>query len=69
MAEQPSAQGAPAGQNPVGPLVESDVVVLEGMLKEGHVRGFTIMCDEGPRIGGTDTAPPPLGYFTVAVGF
>jgi hypothetical protein len=69
MAENPPAHGGGETQNLIGPLIQTDVVVLEGMLKEGHVRGFTVMCDEGERIGGTDTAPPPLGYFTVAVGF
>jgi hypothetical protein len=69
MAESPHATDAHEAPNPVGPLIETDVVVLEGMLKEGHVRNFTVMCDEGARIGGTDTAPPPLGYFTLGVGF
>ncbi|HZT07002.1 MAG TPA: hypothetical protein VFC51_08215 [Chloroflexota bacterium] len=52
-----------------GPDVESEVVVLEGMLKEGHVRGFTVMSDEAERTGGTNTAPSPLAYFTLAIGF
>jgi hypothetical protein len=69
MSENTPSHGAGESQNPIGPLIQTDVVVLEGMLKEGHIRGFTVMCDEGARIGGTDTAPPPLGYFTVAVGF
>ncbi len=55
--------------NPVGPTLEVEVVTLEGQLKEGHVRQFTVMCDEGARVGGTDTAPPPLGYFTLGIGF
>ena len=50
----------------------AEVIPLEGQLKEGHVQGFTVMCDEAGRpggVGGTDTAPSPLGYFTVAAGF
>ena len=67
------AQGAPE-QNPaqataVGPAFDVEVVALEGQLKEGHVRQFTVMCDEAARTGGTDTAPSPLGYFTLGVGF
>ena len=67
-------QGHTAGQPPgapatPGPLIEVEVRALEGQLKEGHVRQFTVMCDEGARIGGTDTAPPPLGYFTLGIGF
>ena len=52
-----------------GPSFDVEVVALEGQLKEGHVRQFTVVCDEGPRVGGTDTAPSPLGYFTLGIGF
>jgi hypothetical protein len=52
-----------------GPAFDVEVVALEGQLKEGHVRQFTVMCDESPRTGGTDTAPSPLGYFTLGIGF
>jgi hypothetical protein len=31
--------------------------------------GFEIRCDEGERIGGDNTAPPPLAYFAAAVAF
>ena len=60
-----------AGRDPnsPGPSFEVEVMALEGQLKEGHVRQFTVMCDEGARIGGTDTAPSPLGYFTLGIGF
>jgi len=30
---------------------------------------FAIMCDEGKRIGGDDSAPPPLAYFSAGVAF
>jgi hypothetical protein len=30
---------------------------------------FTIDCDEGPALGGEDTAPPPLAYFSAALAF
>jgi hypothetical protein len=52
-----------------GPAFDVEIVALEGQLKEGHVRQFTVMCDESPRTGGTDTAPSPLGYFTLGIGF
>ena len=54
---------------PDGPAFTVEVKALDGMLKEGHVRQFTVMSDEGERIGGTDTAPSPLGYFTLGIGF
>jgi len=50
-------------------VVEADAETLEKMLKMGHVRGFTVMCDEGARVGGGDTAPSPLAYFTIGIGF
>jgi hypothetical protein len=62
----------PPERDPVrpGPRFVAEVIPLEGQLKEGHVGGFTVMCDERPGpLGGTDTAPTPLGYFTLAVGF
>jgi len=55
-----------------GPYQVAEIKLLDGQLKEGHVQGFTVMCDEGIRpgpAGGTDTAPSPLGYFTAAMGF
>ena len=50
-------------------VLEADAQTLERMRKEGHARGFTVFCDEGERIGGDNTAPPPLAYFGLAVGF
>ena len=55
--------------NRLGPYVVAEVIPLEGQLKEGHVQGFTVRCDESERVGGTDSAPSPLGYCTLAIGF
>ncbi len=52
-----------------GPHIVAEIIPHEGQLKVGHVQGFTVRCDESERVGGTDSAPSPLGYFTVAVGF
>lgn len=30
---------------------------------------FAITCDEGAYLGGDDTAPPPLAYFSAAIAF
>jgi hypothetical protein len=49
--------------------VEADAETLEKMRKEGHARGFTVYCDEGERIGGENTAPPPLAYFSLSLAF
>jgi hypothetical protein len=50
-------------------IVEADAETLARMRKEGHARGFTVYCDEAGRIGGDNTAPPPLAYFALSVGF
>ncbi len=50
-------------------VLEADAETLAGMRKEGRARGFTVYCDEGERIGGDNTAPPPLAYFALSVGF
>ena len=50
-------------------VVEATAETLEKMKKHGTVRGFTVMCDEGAHVGGENTAPSPLAYFSVAIGF
>jgi hypothetical protein len=50
-------------------VVEAAAETLQRMRKEGHARGFTVYCDEGERIGGDNSAPPPLAYFGLAVAF
>ena len=50
-------------------FIEADCESLERMRKVARVQGFTVHCDEHERVGGEDTAPSPLGYFTAAIGF
>jgi hypothetical protein len=72
MIKDPNYVAPPRDPDRPDPHVVAEVIPLEGQLKEGHVQGFTVMCDEAGRpggVGGTDTAPSPLGYFTVAAGF
>lgn len=49
---------------------------LEGMKKRAVVTlespvgsSFEFLCDEGAYLGGDDTAPPPLSYFSVSIAF
>ena len=49
---------------------------VEGMKKEAlvtleHPIGsvFRMRCDEGAHLGGDDSAPPPLAYFSAAIAF
>jgi hypothetical protein len=50
-------------------VLEADAETLERMRKEGHARGFTVFCDDGESFCGDNTAPPPLAYFGLSVGF
>ena len=72
MIKDPNYVPPQRGPNQTGPLIVAEIKPVSGQLKEGHVQGFTVMCDEGVRpgpTGGTDTAPSPLGYFTLGIGF
>lgn len=63
----PDALNPNAGSREI--VVEATAETLEKMKKTGTVRGFTLMCDEGPHVGGDNTAPSPLAYFNIAIGF
>ena len=56
-----------------GPHIEVEVTQVHGHIKEGRVtqqgKEFVVTSDEGPRIGGENTAPSPLAYFTLGMGF
>jgi uncharacterized OsmC-like protein len=54
------------------PHFEADIYAIEGQVKLGTVNGFNVRCDERPDSGsglGTGSAPTPLAYFTLGVGF
>ena len=49
---------------------------LDGMMKRAVVEpnlptwsAFELTCDEGAALGGSDTAPPPLGYLSAGIAF
>ena len=57
-------------------VLNVEVESLDRMRKKAtvtveHPRGstFEIICDEGPYLGGDDSAPPPLAYFCAGVAF
>ena len=50
-------------------VIEADTEALEQQKKRGEARGFTVLCDEAERTGGDNTAPPPLAYFGLSLGF
>lgn len=56
-----------------GPHIQVEVKQVHGHIKEGRLtqqgKEFVVMSDEGPRIGGENTAPSPLAYFTLGIGF
>lgn len=41
----------------------------DGHKKVAQFAQFEIPCDEGPALGGDDSAPPPLAYFGAALAF
>jgi hypothetical protein len=45
------------------------VRLIGDQLKEAQTGGFTLRCDEAQERRGTGTAPSPLQYFVVAIGF
>jgi len=49
--------------------VKVDAVMLEKARKEGHADEFTIFCDEAERLGGDNSAPSPMRYMALSVGF
>ena len=57
------------GETPGRIVLRVEVETKEGQLKQGTAGQFTVMCDEGPHLGGKGTAPPPLHYFLLATGF
>ncbi len=57
-------------------VIEVEAETLERQRKLARVRAgggtgstFEMICDEGVRIGGDDTAPSPLAYFSAGVAF
>ena len=57
------------GVNPEIIPFEIPAESLEKMAKEGTSRGWKLRCDEGPNMGGEDSAPAPLDYFTMGIAF
>jgi hypothetical protein len=49
--------------------IKTDAKFLEKMKKEGHADEFTVYCDESENLGGDNSAPSPMRYMSLAVGF
>ena len=67
MAESPfRRERVPGGQR-----FSFDVRATKGVRhqKQAVFGAFRIDCDEGPNLGGDDSAPPPLAYFSAALAF
>jgi hypothetical protein len=50
-------------------FLTAEVETRGAQLKEGRAGRFSVLCDEGPALGGQGSAPPPLHYFLLATGF
>jgi hypothetical protein len=78
-ASQKSAEDTPSslqGEQDRELRVQLTAEPQEGMKKQAVVTleapegsTWSILCDEGAYLGGDDTAPPPLVYFSAAVAF
>ena len=50
--------------------IEADAATADGMRKEGRTDdGFTVYCDEAERLGGENSAPSPMRYLCLSLGF
>ena len=50
--------------------IETDAKTMEKMRKEGVTEdGFTVYCDEAERLGGDNSAPSPMRYLPLSLGF
>ena len=71
MSQEPSASPFRVEQTPEGRRFAFDVRAHKVIRqqKKATFSHFEIFCDEGERIGGDDTAPPPLAYFAASIAF
>lgn len=57
-------------------IINVEAAAGRNMRKEAKVRlvkpanaTYEIACDEGPWLGGDDSAPPPLAFFSASIAF
>jgi hypothetical protein len=81
--EEAPAQAPPQSSGPPGTAeirIRVNAETQGGQKKRGEVWGETatgarrnsrweMHCDEGTSVGGDDTAPPPLAYFSAGLAF
>ena len=63
------SSGGGDGSRPRIITIHTDAKMLEKMRKEGHADSFTVYCDESENLGGGNSAPSPMRYMSLAVGF
>jgi hypothetical protein len=71
--------GRPGGSLDANLQFRVRATTLEGQKKRGEVwselngqrtsSAWLMLCDEGDRLGGSDSAPSPLAYFSAAIAF
>jgi hypothetical protein len=74
-----AAQSRPQGSLDANMQFRVRASTLEGQKKTAHVWAdvngqrssstWIMQCDEGLRLGGEDSAPSPLSYFSAAIAF
>lgn len=78
-AAEPGPGGVPGSLQPQQDrelIVSLEAESLTGMKKRAIITlerpvgsTFSIVCDEGAYLGGEDSAPPPLAYFSAGIAF
>ena len=75
-AEQPAAGGAPPAPDGSRRIITMSVEAetMEKQLKRATVKAgrggtFEVWCDESTFVGGDDSAPSPLAYFSLGIAF
>lgn len=67
MTEPPTHRVLEPGKRSI--VIETEMIAVGREKKIGRGRGFTVFSDEIEAVGGENTAPSPLTYFCMALGF
>ena len=68
----PGLGGADGSRREIVITVEAETLERQrkrARVQAGRGSAFEMLCDEGSYLGGDDSAPPPLAYFSAGVAF
>jgi hypothetical protein len=72
--EAPPTPGTPDAQGRRTITLQVEAETMDGQLKHAIISGgstspFEAYCDEGTSLGGNDSAPSPLAFFSLGIAF